>query len=594
MPGIQGYATFPGVNQVLEASIDFVHGISPSVASLTIAPQPNLVTEIGDLTFRYGGTRIVFRDCRIIAGTVMRNRQGLIWRFSIFDRRWKWSYGSISGWYNRRRTNGYIWEDTKKTPQELAELLLKEMGETGYDVSALPNKVVAPDAYWDGEPPAQHLARLCDQLSCRVVLGLDNKVRLCMVGVGASLPTGNDVLENSLSMDLRDRPDEIGILCGPDRYEASLELEAVGLEVDGTIQPIDELSYKPADATWGQCWMSNFAQLIPQAATDEHRRHYAMARESIFRWYRIKFPIELPKIGKIEDRKLIEFQDVRLEKAHIRGAVEDNKPTETWGFLPAQVFGTYSPNADGVKNVTPSTEGLRNVARTIDPREIPPVPGAKDVYNAALYRSFRLDAERGLVIFSEIMISNQTYRQMHEMNPSVAEYNFRPVPLIPEPAFLFLRTSFWVRDPKTRGLIRHQQKRRVGKRSGTLVKLDRREELFRSFWSATAPKKAKEEKPEEFKKNCESYLDAMERSIMVTNPQSIRYIGLRAVELDGAVQCLSIDISDQGTFTSASRNNEPIVNVIPWEERRFREEQVATQNFVDNFKKAFPGARIRR
>lgn len=58
-----------------------------------------------------------------------------------------------------------------------------------------------------------------------------------------------------------------------------LNLEAVGLDTDGQIKLIDELSYKPA-AGWGQEWHAVFPSITNPA-------HRELAVRSVFRWYRI-------------------------------------------------------------------------------------------------------------------------------------------------------------------------------------------------------------------------------------------------------------------------------------------------------------------
>src|SRR5262249_10682006 len=156
MSAPQGVASFPGVNQLLDASITCVHGISPSVAVLTIVPQPGLTTEIGSLRFEFDSLVLEVPDCKVDQGSIERNAGGEIWRLSILDRRWRWRFGRISGSYNVRRDdsslkrgeNGTI--DTERTPQELASLCLQAMGESDFDVADLPN-ATRPSIEWDYE-----------------------------------------------------------------------------------------------------------------------------------------------------------------------------------------------------------------------------------------------------------------------------------------------------------------------------------------------------------------------------------------------------------------------------------------------------------
>ncbi len=162
--------------------------------------------------------------------------------------------------------------DTERTPQELAELYLNAMGEVDYDISELPDDTRPPVDH-DYDNPAEALAALCESLGCRIVLQLDNTVKLVRSGAGAGLPA-EFLLEDSLTIDLPEKPDKIAVVCGPSLYQVDFPLEAVGLDRDttsggdptDTIKPIDELSYKPSGG-WGQIDLPLFADL--SAADDE-------------------------------------------------------------------------------------------------------------------------------------------------------------------------------------------------------------------------------------------------------------------------------------------------------------------------------------
>ena len=96
----QGLAHFPGIDQLLSASITLGHGISPSSAKLQIAPQVNFAAETGTLSFEYDGTTVAFPDCKVDRSSMDRNERGEVVQLSILDRRWKWRFGQISGKYN--------------------------------------------------------------------------------------------------------------------------------------------------------------------------------------------------------------------------------------------------------------------------------------------------------------------------------------------------------------------------------------------------------------------------------------------------------------------------------------------------------------
>ena len=184
---LSGNVYFPGVQVATAADFTLSHGISPSVCLLQTVPQTSYVAEIGTLQLSFGSTLLSFPDCAVRSATLRSSEQGLFWSLQILDRRWKWQFGEIDGRYNVRSADGSIIDSTEKTPRQLAELLLRAMNESQFDVDQIPNDS-RPTVVWDAANPADELAQLCDQLSCRIVLGLDNHVRIRPIGDGQTLP----------------------------------------------------------------------------------------------------------------------------------------------------------------------------------------------------------------------------------------------------------------------------------------------------------------------------------------------------------------------------------------------------------------------
>ncbi len=223
---LQSLCLFDGVRQIESASFTLSHGVTPSVAQLTIIPQvaPAIPLD-GTLVWTFGDVTILFPGCRVDKASFEYTQSGLVWRLSIFDRRWQWAFGQISGSYNVRRANigdgglpaalalkefptvppapqvpqlqlGTIDVNTLATPQQLATLCFLAMGEAGFEVGQLPNDS-RPEVQWDHDNPAQSLANLCDLLGCRVSLGIDNVARIVRLGTGALLPRVNIEAESA-------------------------------------------------------------------------------------------------------------------------------------------------------------------------------------------------------------------------------------------------------------------------------------------------------------------------------------------------------------------------------------------------------------
>lgn len=300
----QGLFHFPGISSILSGSFTLSHGISPSAAVITLPPQKNFAVKSGVLAITYGDTRIAFRNCRLDMASLQSDSSGQIWTVRILDRRWMWAWGSVSGWYNKRKPSGHIDTDTEKSPRELATLLLEAMGETVFDVGQLPDSV-RPEVRWDYSNPAEELANLCDSLGCRVVLGTDDQVRICILGVGANLPISK-VMSGGYGFDPPEMPDSLKFVAAPTQYQMKFVLEAVGLDTDGIVKPIKDLSFNPSGVGETDGWAAQhpdtFQGLIGTTKAAAARRAFAMT--SVFKWYRVKEPATLdwkvPRYGKIK------------------------------------------------------------------------------------------------------------------------------------------------------------------------------------------------------------------------------------------------------------------------------------------------------
>ena len=176
-------------NTILSMGFDFTFGpgVQPSVCILTTVPHVPNLPSVGTLTFQtVGQAPFVFRDCLVEQPRLSATESGQIWQLPVKDRRWAWQFGYIHGSYNRPRPNGSLIRE--KTPQELAGLLLDAMGETGYDVSRLPNQT-RPEKVWEGALPAAELDALCASLGCIVVLNpMTDRVEIWQEGEGVPLP----------------------------------------------------------------------------------------------------------------------------------------------------------------------------------------------------------------------------------------------------------------------------------------------------------------------------------------------------------------------------------------------------------------------
>lgn len=521
---MQGYFTFPGIQQIIRGTYTLSHGIAPGVATIEMVPQVDLIAQGGTLGIHFGSVNILFPGCRIDQSSLRHNPSaGYTVSVRIFDRRWRWAFGSISGVYNRLDDAEVMIEDSERSPQQLAAMLLTAMGETSFDVSQLPNDT-RPHVEWIDENPARALADLCDSLGCRIVLGIDNIVRLCRVGVGAMLPINEFVLSENYAVDPPERPDSLLVVGSPTRYQLDFYLEAVGEDVDGSIVPIDELSYMP-DGGWSKASLFTMANVAGQAR--------ALARKTVYRWYRIHSLAhesdQIPGMPEILDvRQCLPIEDVQVAAGTANGRSQS---------LPAMIWGSYRKSYAAKENWPDAT----------------PNPG-----ESRYTRPFTIDRERGIVQFGELMI-----RWTAPTEPA-------------EPADLVIRCACPVRDHATWASARYEKTLSYGAQWGTGPRVLRRPELVRTvmpIWEAddwTA--RSIETNDVSLDQEAIYYLQAADLEYQVSQPQDLTYAGFLPINPDGAIQQVGWTFGPAGgrspATTRASRNAEYSAIVPSYKERR--------------------------
>lgn len=349
MPSLypQGTFSYSGgipAASVLRCTVRHSHGLNPDriYVQMVMPIDGSLPEKNGDVTLTYGTTEIVLKGCTI---DYMDRPDGaaLVLDLNILDRRWRWPTAVIGGLYNQRWKNGTeLRAETKKKPSELAILLLKALGETKYDVSAL--KAVDgkdfPIMNWDVTPAANALQELCERYSYRAIYDwFDDMVHIVKLGTGAELAINNLVLSNSQTYNPPELPGELVCLGAPTSVQADWALYPVGVDSDGQIKPINKVVYAPGSPTFLQGvdlepaekakYLKNitgFWNTLPSlnlfGLPTPLLRHWA--EENIYRLYRIQPPATLPNLdearGGLSGPKLDDFPNVE----------QNNSSTNSW------------------------------------------------------------------------------------------------------------------------------------------------------------------------------------------------------------------------------------------------------------------------
>lgn len=531
----QGLAFFGTLHSLLSFELTWTPGITPNIATLTIPPQRGQLIKQGALRIQYGRNKFQFLNSRAdTIQSVWRNDGTEVWELKIMDRRWLWrETGQISGFYNALVGDNHI--RNPKSVRELAKLCLKEMNEVRFDVSALPKKAF-PEVSWEYANPAEALASLCDQYQCYVVLGVNDRVKIAKIGVGANIPT-NQILDGGITIDPPDPPGKIVFVGARNRYQTDVLLEPVGLEADGRIVPINKLSYIPVvrgRKTWQFSSVEDFSEI-------QDIKSRGLAQASVFRWYRVKLPFRLPGVREKIKRlwQILPMEAIQIETAKRFDGEEEPRPN--W------VYGQYWTGDDSHEDVVDVFE-----------------PDIDNKPRGLYTKNWALDTELGIAKFA-----NPVYR-----TKEVFDRDGRPLGRITLPAKLALRTAVGLRDEKTRAWRRTEVARNPPSRSHS--RKSKRylisEDSVRERWIKFSAPAGLQDNRDEFREEGQLQIEATEAEYLPKQSGSFTLPGLIPIVVDGAIRQVTWRIDQDGVATTrVSRNLEELLVSPSYKEIRFAE-----------------------
>ncbi len=577
MGALLNIAEFSGQQTgAISASYTCSHGISPSIATLTLPNVGRPPAGAGALVITDGFGVLRLNNAKIDRASVKRSTGGNFLTLYILDRRWKWKFGSISGTYNVRDSSGVILPYTLRTAVQLAQACLFEMGEFNFAIEGIP-ATEFPPVNWDHDNPAQALQSLVEQYDCRIVYRpSSDSVLIARRGFGFGLPNG-PIVESNPGIDFPERPAQIAVVGAPIRYQAMFVLEAVGLDIDGQIRPLDQLSYKPT-AGWTVCAPPNFPQL-PRLALDprsncltaeeQYQKTIDLAAQSVYKWYRISVDDRIlgtnnnfvPGFGEPIRREQIILENARLD-TEIRpdGSIVDAPPL---------VMGTFD-------------------RRTLRTKESTNLQFGGNVGNAEFVDSgFTIDSERGIVVFDEPIFMAGTGADKGKIFP----------------AELVLLCSCQMRDSVTNQIVRYEF-RLAGNGDGANVEVIHRPELsyrIKANYTLTNPNQDLDPAVWQFvglTNNAATidpvalvYAEIAASAYQLDLPIEIEYAGIQPIAPDGAIQQISWEVGPDGPRTRASRNTEHAYWFPTFEERRRVQLQPIRVDRTPPPKRGFVGVR---
>lgn len=521
------FISYPGIDKILEFSYSCEHGVTPGILELKIIPQGASFPFIGDFKARFGNRFLEVKNCRVAEGTFEINDGGQIVSLKLYDGRWPWLFGTIFGSYNRRDDRKRVIESSKRTPQELAEILLDTMKVDRYNVGALPNEEeITVD--WDGSNPALELAALVERLGCHVVWNMDGVVSIQKVGTGSTLPTHTQqtVLKDDTTIDVQDVPRAVLFAGGPSEFQYKFNTRAVGIDRDGSVKLINDLSYKPIRG-WGK-QNDVFGDI-----TDKD--DLKLALKSIWRMYQIYIDPEatpvIQGIGRIEELdQILPIFNHKVETFRELSGEQKRKKAAFWGKF-------WKGNIGKPLNYTENTD----------------VP-----------YDWNIDTRLGIVEISKPIKSWNEDREEWEQ----AQMGFE--------------VGFHFRDLKTGAHHRFTKERSTGINVRTGPELVKDEEtVFRWIWvfdktNRRLPFWSDNESRTKCNQSADHYLSYAMNKYAATEAKDVVYEGLVLKQLDGAVSQIAWTFNSTSGFeTRMCRNTERFPFVPSYKRRRQFEQMKA-------------------
>jgi hypothetical protein len=546
MAAPQGIVFFAGVRSFLAANLTRTPGIFPNVCHLRVPPQPGGLPETGPLIWSYGGNTMQLQDCKLDKVDFAYDSSGReTWVLRILDPRWKWHVGGfISGNYNIRRGSGIV-NASVRTPKELIRLFLDAMGEERWDTSQVKNDVF-PEIELDYTLPAEGLAQLCEALGCQIFPKLNGRYSIEPIRRGAMLPVFG-ALTNAVTINPPERPDELRFASAPIRIQADIPLEPVAEDTDGEFRPITRLRFAPRGG-WSRVDVESMNSVEPPMWRER-------ARRDVFRLFRPIVNSNFgttpafgtgPRVRITSLEQILPLDDRQVEQVFRDGELR-RKDAILWGTFWRRDAGGY--NTFGTDQLRRNGLAQPPVALAGDPRVTVPY-------------GFDIDRTRGLVRVSEALV-----RKVAGVAVPVGAGRSNPSFSI-LPPILFLRTSFNVRTPETRGILRAEFSRRSQqKKFGTKPRAIARDDV--EAWTFLRPNGQIATNEREVERQANFYLDQEEQRYTVTDSQTADYAGLLPIELDGAVGQVTWAIDDAGyATTTVARHQEDPSKALTYEERQ--------------------------
>lgn len=530
--------------------------------------------------------------------------------------------------------DGYIpqiQEWTRKNVRELGVILCKAMGERSYDVAALPDNQY-PEMNWDAANPAKELQSLAERYGCRMGYSHNTDgVFVKRLGTGQQLPEAGpgEIEEDVIGIDPPEMPLVFTVYGGPVMKQLRFLTEAVGKDFDDRMHRIDELSYRPEkgweyyhvpldQALGGNVFkkIANQQLIWPNGLPGKRTGYDAghLAAQWIYRAYRIRHTCPMYDDDWDEDA-VVKIARGRTVSYHLLAKKEFFIPPESRRAsdqvyredIILMNYGIETSRDDLGKLVRSSSKAWGKTAWRGGMNF-----GATES-NDRIYVPFHVDPDHYMVIFREPLYYQEQIMIVDPNNkgamivvrddkgkPFQGTYPTDPV----------IETAVMLRDTDTNQIIRYKKEYPTPNQAGLRPNKSNqgrpgempiiRDEVryFEHFsytenkdkwiWQWSVAEKTTNQK--EAERKAEYFATNEVLKFQLTMPQKRTYNGLKLIDLDGAIQQVTVQFDGEAIKTTASRNTEHEVNLDPYAVRRVFEELSLDEvqrikNVVNNLKR---------
>jgi hypothetical protein len=580
MPDIFGRAYWPGVSDVNQCSYTCTHGITPNAATL-LFPLEDIgsIQRRGNLVFTDGEKTWTLMDCSAAneCKIVESPGGGKCAQIMISDRRWKWRFGYVSAAYNRRNHRGEPLTELK-SPYDIAEFLLRDqMKESNYQID-LPAGLGLSDTpliEWDMVRPAEALANLAERFGRVVVYQpISNRVLITWPGNGNDLPS-LDAINFSQGIAPSEIPTSIECVGAPIVYTVALRLEAVGRDIDQSIKPINDLSYKPENG-WGSYRLRGYPLedlVVPAQSTNLIQTGFGEIQEfPTEQWNPVKAGVMTrEEIRQLAMGCLWRYWRITLEDPHdstkkvtVPGLQEDYPNLTIDSIFDLELIDRIMHAVEANPQYKPFMIPLQvygEIQQGIQPYLNPFMPLDLTAPGEALRGiGFTVDNDQKLLVSDKLLLKMvKTDGLYKDESPS-----------------LVVVLSVMVRD-KIGGLVRYRRTEQTGSDAQTAPMPFIHDDMqfvrmvtydTNNWWTVTAQRSNKEA----VEKMADYYLEGHKYQFQWPKSASNVYPGIVLIENDGAIRQVSWSVGGlQPTTTEASLNSEHNVYIPSYEQLRFQQ-----------------------